>query len=151
MSEEDYAMQQQIEELTEVAACFRDAIERCDVSQLPVTFENFPFGSCGDAVLLLGTYLRKNGHGDFYYMSAESGDASKNTYCTHAWLEKDGLIIDITADQFRDTGDKVIVSTDRTWHDLWNWKVEHVADIGRYDYYPTSTLEDAYQTIIGQM
>ena len=81
----DYGMQQKIKELTEVAAGFRDAIERCDVGQLPVGFDNFPFGSSGDAVLLLGTYLKRNGYGDFDYMSAERGDASKNTYCTHAW------------------------------------------------------------------
>ena len=63
-------------------------------------------------------------------------------------VEKDGLIIDITADQFRDMEDKIIVTTDRTWHDLWDWEVEHVADIERYHHHTKSTLEDAYKTIV---
>jgi hypothetical protein len=37
---------------------------------------------------------------------------------THAWVERDGLIIDITADQFVDVAEPVLLTTDRTWHDV---------------------------------
>jgi hypothetical protein len=35
---------------------------------------------------------------------------------SHAWLECDGLIADITADQFEDVDEPVIVTRDRSWH-----------------------------------
>ena len=47
--------------LRERATNFRDAIERCERSSLPITFENFPCGSCGDVTLLLGTFLSEQG------------------------------------------------------------------------------------------
>ena len=36
---------------------------------------------------------------------------------THAWLEMNELIIDITGDQF--DREPVVVTTDRSWHDTW--------------------------------
>lgn len=35
---------------------------------------------------------------------------------SHAWLEYDGLIIDITADQFDEVSEPIIVTSDRSWH-----------------------------------
>ncbi len=36
---------------------------------------------------------------------------------THAWVERYGLIVDITADQFPDVSEPVVLTTNRTWHD----------------------------------
>lgn len=36
---------------------------------------------------------------------------------THAWVEANDIIIDITADQFGQPA--VIVTRERTWHDTW--------------------------------
>jgi hypothetical protein len=36
---------------------------------------------------------------------------------THGWIESDGIIIDITADQFPDITAPALVTRDRTWHD----------------------------------
>ena len=36
---------------------------------------------------------------------------------THAWIDQGGLIVDITADQFDDIDDAVIVTFDRSWYD----------------------------------
>ena len=35
----------------------------------------------------------------------------------HFWLEQSGFIIDITADQFEDCAESVIVTANRSWHD----------------------------------
>lgn len=39
------------------------------------------------------------------------------TYETHFWLEYQGYVIDITADQFDDFHDPIFVSKDRRWHE----------------------------------
>jgi len=75
---------------------FRHAIEACDRSALPITFENFPAGSCGDAALILGKYLEERGFGLFDYVLGERGGRS------HAWLQRGHLVVDITGDQFDD-------------------------------------------------
>ncbi|WP_377806571.1 hypothetical protein [Azospirillum sp. A29] len=36
---------------------------------------------------------------------------------THAWIEADDIIIDVTADQFGQP--PVMVTRDRAWHDTW--------------------------------
>jgi hypothetical protein len=44
---------------------FRDAILKCDKSDMPPSLIDFPCGSCADASILLGTYLVDHGITDF--------------------------------------------------------------------------------------
>lgn len=78
----------------------------------------FPRGWCTMASMLLGEYLREVGLGDFQTRSGILRTAEPSQ--THAWLERDGLIVDITADQFPDTDKAVIVSRDSPWHREWS-------------------------------
>lgn len=84
-------------------------------------FANFPNGSCRDSAYLLLKYSKEKGLKGICLVSAEAGGSLKRT--THAWLEKDGYIIDITADQFNNRDRKkmpgVFVSRDRSWHDKY--------------------------------
>ena len=73
---------------------------------------DFPKGSCGDASELLGQYLSDSGLGTWGYRSGMQLDP----VFSHAWVERDGLIVDITADQFPDVSEPVLLTTDRTWH-----------------------------------
>jgi len=57
--------------------------------------QSFPHGACGNASVLLGEWLIRKGIEDVEYVSGSS-----NVIKSHAWLECDGLIIDITADQY---------------------------------------------------
>jgi hypothetical protein len=41
---------------------------------------------------------------------------------SHFWLEVGGYIVDITADQFDESLDPVIVTRDRTWHDQFQFQ-----------------------------
>ena len=84
--------------LNEIRQCtekFRTALEQSDLSRWP-TLANFPRGSCGDASLLLEKYLRDGGFDDFHYVYGEICEAGQ--WHTHAWLQHDQLIVDITAD-----------------------------------------------------
>ncbi|MGA5824291.1 hypothetical protein ACPC54_41425 [Kitasatospora sp. NPDC094028] len=77
---------------------------------------DFPTGACLDASLLLAEYLTDRGRGEWKCVVGERpvGPAMPHS---HAWLERNGLIVDITADQFADSsGLAVWVTRDRAWH-----------------------------------
>jgi hypothetical protein len=89
---------------------FRKALIKYGIKRLPISFHEFPMGSCGDASLLLGKYLDEMGLGQFDYVCGELGRQS------HAWLEKDGIIVDITADQFDGVVEEIIVTDNNDFH-----------------------------------
>lgn len=79
---------------------------------MPANVKDFPLGACGDTTEMLGQYLDDRGFGVWMYIQ---GHRDTDGW-THAWLERDGVVIDITADQFEDVTEPVIVSATSTWH-----------------------------------
>lgn len=74
----------------------------------------FPQGLCGTACDMLSKYLEQNGISTAYVFG-------ENSNCiTHAWLEYEDLIIDITADQFSEIDEKVVVTRNRCWYEQFN-------------------------------
>ena len=115
------------EELGQLCAAFRRAVVECDAVSSCVMLEDFPFGSCGAASELLAQYLEDNGYGAFDYVLGEDGGQS------HAWLEQDGLIVDITLDQFEDYDCAVFVSECVHVHSRFNGVALYVAgDLSAY-------------------
>lgn len=131
-----------LSDIKALAAAFRSAIEATPRSALPVTFESFPAGACGDAVLLLAKYLQANGHDGFVYTLGIREDAS------HAWLSRNNLVVDITADQFDDQVSPVIVETNSAWHTQFRINLEHKADYEIYDRATVAVLASAYRQVI---
>lgn len=109
---------------------FRRAIERCDTRRLPITMADFPSGACGDAALLLAKHLQLAGIWPLIYVCGEMAMGRRNQ--SHAWLEYGDLIIDITADQFEDISDPVIVTTDRAWHGRFTVTLRAEADYNNW-------------------
>ncbi len=107
-------------ELFKHCVIFRNAIERTDKRKLFLTLQNFPHGSCGDAVLLLGHYLKNNDFGKIDYMLGERETETNDGFRSHAWLQRESLVIDITADQFEDFKEPVFVQSDSQWHEEFN-------------------------------
>jgi|WetSurMetagenome_2_1015567.scaffolds.fasta_scaffold873913_1 hypothetical protein len=136
-----------LQNLTEIAIRFRSALESMLIQERSVTLQDFPRGSCGDATLLLGTYLIEEGFGPFDYMLGERSGPMGEGWTSHAWLEQDDLIIDITADQFPDGPGKVVICRDSTWHAAFHGKRKNVADYRIYDSYTVATLQAAYRTV----
>jgi hypothetical protein len=99
------------EAVRDAAARFRTALEQGSLRLRSLA--DFPNGSCGDASELLGQYLSDSGLGMWSYRRGTQSDP----LLTHAWVERDALIADITADQFPDMSEPVLVTTDRIWHD----------------------------------
>ena len=70
-----------------------EAIKKCYIG-----FYDFPEGACMDASTLLGVLLERNGFGVYRLVSA-ANETSK--LYSHAWLENDDYLVDITASQFK--------------------------------------------------
>ena len=134
-----------LDKLRDHCCAFRSAIELCERNQLPITFHNFPGGSCGDAALLLAKYLEELGFGRFDYMLGQRAGHS------HAWLQREELIVDITGDQFEDMPYSVFVETESTWHERFSASPLHVADFEIYDEATRFTLRRAYSIVRGQL
>jgi len=128
----------------------RTAIERTDRALLPITFLDFPRGSCGDAAQVLGRHLKEFGHEGFQYVLASRGDQRDNSWHSHAWIERQGLIVDITADQFPDFPHKVFVGTESPFHSTFEIEETQEADYAIYDAHTVSTLNRAYHEILKQ-
>ena len=96
---------------------FRHAIDQY-VEREPHPFlTQFPAGCCKHASLLLARYF-----GEMQRMKPEliaNGRRinEEGHRESHAWLELDGIVIDITADQFGKDIDKVIVTPCSAFHD----------------------------------
>jgi hypothetical protein len=114
----------------------------------------FPIGACGDAVPLLGTYLAEQGLGSFTYVLGLRAKEGTSRHHSHAWLESDGdgTIIDITADQFPEIDQKVIVTVRSDWHATFERKeANEKADYRIYDEDTIATLGAAYWAILTKM
>ena len=98
---------------------FRDALEKCDRSLLPENSNNFPSGLCREINLIFSCYLKEKGFGEFDYVEG------KRRGRVHSWLKCGNTIVDITADQFDDMIEKVIVSSRSCWHDEFGGIVVH--------------------------
>jgi hypothetical protein len=143
---QDSSAEYYLSRLRGLAVSLRAAIERCDRQRLPVTFREFPRGSCGDAAILLGTFLKEQGAGTFTYIAGRRG-RGHNRY-SHAWLEQDNVIVDITGDQFSSSIGSVFVATHSPWHRTFKREQQHEADYHIYDQHAVATLGNAYKAIL---
>ena len=105
-----------IDELRGLATSFRTAILATDPNEVDAEVRfivaDFPKGVCGAICFLLGHYLRQNGFPEAEYVNGIRRPDGES----HAWIETDGLIVDITGDQFIEIAEAVIVTADPTWH-----------------------------------
>lgn len=60
--------------------------------------------------------MADNGFTDFLYVCGERPREDGAKTVSHAWLADGDLIVDITADQFADSPEPVIVSVASSWH-----------------------------------
>lgn len=125
-------MAQLIEAIRSQALAFRRALERVAPESKAVALGQFPRGSCGDVTDLLGTYLQEKHGFEFDYVVGEScRPEEQGGWFSHAWLQCDSLIIDITADQFPDVSESVIITRDSAWHRTFERRRLRVADFRR--------------------
>ncbi len=113
--------------LKQLSKKFRDAILKCDLSELCSSLTSFPIESCADASMLLGTYLIDNGIGAFNLIKGKRGEG--NFLETHYWLERDNIIVDITANQFDDVNEEVVITgLDSSWYNSFKKEIRQEAN-----------------------
>ena len=94
----------------------RNGILAVPAEERPPMFKNFPRGSCGWASLLLGAALADRNIDGFLYVCGEREGKSRGCITSHAWLASEELILDITADQFADSAEPMVVARNSDWH-----------------------------------
>lgn len=88
---------------------------------------SFPGGWCQDTSRALGELLKNRGQDGFKLVVGARGEHDEKS---HVWLERDGLIVDITADQFEhEPTAPVMVTTDRSWHDGWKQSFQDLEEL----------------------
>ena len=94
---------------------FRKAIIQIPSSEFQFKlFEDFPKNCCEYVSYLLGRYLyEKYNYKNFFLITAENRYKTK---IRHSWLERKGLLIDITANQFSSTNKTTFVLKNSDWH-----------------------------------
>jgi len=135
-------------ELRAIATRFRSALEIVGPASGAPGLRNFPKESCADTVLLLGAHLLDRGFGAFDGVGGEFGAPDSGECHSHAWLECDGVIVDITADQFPDVSQAVIVTRDDRWHRLFRISNRGIADFRRYGPDTAAQLGPIYDRIL---
>ena len=120
-------------------------------NELSIDFHFFPTGSCRTTCTLLGTFLIQKGFCDLIIQIGEKYYL-KNNYeqeYTHAWLKaKNSLIIDITAYQFPEISEKIIIQETPLWYNSWTI-VEEISDFNIFNIASTTSLDIInYETII---
>ena len=88
--------------LEELVINFRKAIESAKANGEPgELFRKFPVGQCGHVSDLLAQYLIDKGIRPITYVNGTYCGKCGSVIQAHTWLVVDGLVIDITGDQFK--------------------------------------------------
>ncbi|MBE7660467.1 hypothetical protein [Tenacibaculum finnmarkense] len=117
------------ENIKQAALEFRKLLEEEIKSIESFEFEFFPLGSCSASSMLLSSFLKKRGFGVFKLV------LSKRNEKTHAWLQNDSLYIDVTADQFEDNKEKVIVEKKENSLFHMGFQITSTRDVDMKDFY----------------
>ena len=77
-------------------------------------FRDFPAGACGNISGILGALLKEDIVGEIEYVWGDRDGKS------HGWLEIDGIVVDITSDQFSDGLNPVYVGPVTAFHESFS-------------------------------
>jgi len=105
----------ELEETRRHAHLFLEAIENTDMQTEETNMRRFPHDCCTHACSLLARYLQDAGLGPFDTIMGQHPRGQGHG--KHRWLQKGDLIVDITAYQFSEIQDKVLVTRSSAWHD----------------------------------
>lgn len=135
-------------EVEKVASKVRSFILSTSPCQRPEGLKRFPNAACGDVTLLLGTALNDVVGIQFDYVAGRLGTSIKTI--SHAWLEFENLIVDITADQFAEIDSPVLITESGSWHKRFDGKPLHIANISVYPN-QIQDIENYYKKLIKEL
>jgi hypothetical protein len=118
--------------IRQIALAFRAAIESTPLELRRSLMQSFPVQACGVSSALLGAYFEENDVLGFQWISGVRGTPDPERWETHVWLQRDTLVVDITADQFSDAPDSVIVDDPSEWHEVFERRKCRSADFKKW-------------------
>jgi len=111
------ALRDDIEALRREATLFRAALEQAVFDSEDGSLQRFSTDCCHHACKLFGIYLLEKGYGPSTIVVARRQGKPERQ---HVWLLHQGVIIDLTGDQFQGEGQPpVVVIHQSRWHDGW--------------------------------
>lgn len=139
--------------VNEIHSIYKESkLFRCGIElakdELPKYFQHFPWGCCGNICLLLGHYLQNKGLGTYFYILREYKKQS------HAWLAREKIYVDITADQFLEIKRKIIIDykSKLEWYKKYHGEYQNIADFSIYkDKRTPVEMELCYNIIIKKL
>lgn len=121
--------------LHEIASLVRKLTEEVSIDVRDYCFaDHFPSGCCQDTSRVLGKLLQNLGFDGFILVVGRreliiDTATGRGSQPTHVWLEREGVIVDITADQFaEEISHSVLVTADHSWHDTWQEQQKYDLD-----------------------
>src|SRR4051812_3786139 len=94
-----------LRQIERLAKKVRSVMETMPDDKWLCSFGGFPNGQCGDASMVLGAVFADHDIAGFQYVCGWRGKPGKKV--SHGWLQRGGLVVDITADQFDECDDPV--------------------------------------------
>jgi hypothetical protein len=114
-----------LKQLRDEAAKVRQAIETTERDEMRAgNLALFPTECCDHAMKLLALHLSLLGFTGLSKARGERRFGEVPRY--HIWLVCQGVILDITADQFDEGQAQVIVTRRSRWHEAWNPELEPI-------------------------
>jgi hypothetical protein len=133
--------------LSAIATRVRQALECASREELLENWTAFPRGTCGDTSLVLCAFLADAGFAGFELVCGERGSHEGGTYSSHAWLQRDQLVVDITADQFMDGPGPVVVADASEWHRGFYVSSKDIGDFREYPVEQVVKLHTLYHRL----
>ena len=125
------------------AAAIRRAFQECRLDgDLSWITTSFPHACCGVVSSILSHHLFTIGMPDVKRASGVRIDQQ-----SHMWVEAGEWIIDITADQFDEVSEPVLVTQNRTWHQQFSFDFEYL-DAGFAGYSDEAIHASVYRAIL---
>jgi hypothetical protein len=98
-----------------LAAAARAGLEAMTPQERGLEFGSFPHGTCGPVSELMGRIVFERTSREGIYICGD-GHPALRPQQSHAWLEVEGVIVDLTHDQFEGTGLAGWVHETSPWH-----------------------------------
>ena len=115
-------------------------------------FRLFPKDMCEFASNLLGRYLTGEGIAGVRYVCGSRRLQARHNDQRHAWLEAQGFIIDITADQFPDGIGPIVVTDDRSWHSRFHiFESREATNLSDYPLAARKQYDDLFRRVVGKI
>ncbi|MEW9699069.1 transglutaminase domain-containing protein [Paenibacillus sp. SI8] len=136
-----------IDKIKELGHLFRNAIEKLEKSEFSSStwFENFPRGCCGDTSDLFAKYLLTLGIQTEYVWGINSKRQS------HGWLEYEDYIMDLTADQFHEISERVLITREGIWYQQFKGQRRSIHDFEKFSDFNSLRLGKIYGNVIKRL